>query len=199
MSNVVVLNHLTLDGVMQAPGRPDEDLRGGFAHGGWARPRGDSVGEVFGSIGEVGGLLFGRRTYEDLFSFWPNQTDNPFTAALNTSQKYVASTTLHEPLPWVNSTLLTGDAAEAVAHLKQQLDKDLLIMGSGVLVQSLMRRNLIDEYVLLIHPLVLGTGRRLFAEGSPTTELQLVDAKTTTSGVVIATYRAAEPAAPQTS
>src|SRR5215212_1251058 len=125
MSKVVVLNHLTLDGVMQAPGRLDEDRRDGFAHGGWARPRGDSVAEAFGGIGEVGGLLLGRRTYEDFFSFWPNQTDNPFTAVLNATQKYVASTTLQEPLPWSNSTLLTGDAADAVAKLKQQLAKDL--------------------------------------------------------------------------
>src|SRR6266508_2254286 len=139
MSNVIVLMHLTLDGVMQAPGRPDEDRRGGFAHGGWARPRGDAVGEVFGAIGEVGGLLFGRRTYEDLFTVWPNQTNNPFTAALNSTQKYVASTTLAEPLPWSNSTLLTGDAAAAVATLKEQQGKDLLILGSGELVQSLMR------------------------------------------------------------
>ena len=196
MSNVVVLMHLTLDGVMQAPGRPDEDRRDGFAHGGWARPRGDSVAEAFGGIAEGGALLFGRRTYEDFFSFWPNQTDNPFTAVLNTTQKYVASTTLAEPLPWSNSTLLKGDATDAVARLKQQLDKDLLIMGSGELIQSLMRRNLVDEYVLLIHPLVLGTGRRLFAEGSPTTTLRLVDAKTTATGVVIATYRAAEPTTP---
>jgi dihydrofolate reductase len=192
MSKVIVLNHLTLDGVMQAPGRPDEDRREGFAHGGWARPRGDSVAEAFGGIGEVAGLLFGRRTYEDFFSFWPNQTDNPFTAVLNTTQKYVASTTLQEPLPWSNSTLLSGDATDAVARLKQQLGKDLLIMGSGELIQSLMRRNLIDEYVLLIHPLVLGTGRRLFAEGSSATTFRLVDTKTTTTGVIIATYRAAE-------
>ena len=196
MSNVVVLNHLTLDGVMQAPGRPDEDNRGGFAHGGWARPRGDSVGAALGGIGEVGGLLFGRRTYEDFFAFWPNQTNNPFTAVLTTTQKYVASTTLAEPLPWINSTLLTGDPAAAVATLKQQLDKDLLIMGSGELIQSLMRRNLVDEYVLLIHPLVLGTGRRLFAEGSPATALRLADTRTTTTGVVIATYRAAESTTP---
>jgi dihydrofolate reductase len=198
MSKVVMLNHVTLDGIMQAPGRPDEDRRDGFAHGGWARPRGDSVSQAFGGIGEVGGLLFGRRTYEDFFSFWPNQTDNPFTAVLNTTQKYVASTTLQEPLPWSNSTLLSGDAADAVARLKQRLDKNLLIMGSGALIQSLMRRNLVDEYVLLIHPLVLGAGRRLFAEGSPTTTLQLVDTKTTTTGVVIATYRAAESTAPAT-
>lgn len=198
MSKIVVLNHVTLDGVMQAPGRPDEDRRDGFAHGGWARPRGDSVAEAFGGIGKVGGMLFGRRTYEDFFAFWPNQTDNPFTAVLTTTQKYVASTTLQEPLPWSNSTLLTGNAADAMARLKQQLDKDLLIMGSGALIQSLMQRNLIDEYVLLIHPLVLGTGRRLFAAGSPTTALRLVDTKTTATGVVIATYRAAESTAPAT-
>ena len=198
MSKVVVLNHLTLDGVMQAPGRPDEDVRGDFAHGGWARPRGDSVSEAFGGIAEVGGLLFGRRTYEDFFSFWPKQTNNPFTPVLNSTQKYVVSTTLEEPLPWSNSTLLIGDAADAVAKLKQQLDKNLLMMGSGELIQSLMRRNLVDEYVLLIHPLVLGTGRRLFAQGSPTTALQLIGTKTTMSGVLIATYRAAEPTAPQT-
>src|SRR6185436_3696295 len=105
-----------------------------------------------------------------------------------------ASRTLEEPLPWATSTLLRGDAAEAVAGLKQQLDKDLLIMGSGELIQSLMRRSLVDEYVLLIHPLVLGMGLRLFVEGSPTTSLQLVAAKTTATGVVIATYRAAESA-----
>lgn len=192
MSKIVVLNHLTLDGVMQAPGRPDEDRRDGFAHGGWARPRGDSVSAAFGGIGKVGGLLFGRRTYADFFAFWPNQTDNPFTTVLTNTQKYVASTTLQEPLPWSNSTLLSGDAAAAVARLKQQLNENLLIMGSGELIQSLMRHNLIDEYILLIHPLVLGTGRRLFAAGSPTTALQLVDTKTTTTGVVIATYRAAE-------
>src|SRR5215470_12358841 len=91
MSKVVVFTNLTLDGVMQAPGRPDEDRRGGFEHGGWARPRGDSVSEALGGIGQGGALLFGRRTYEDFFSFWPNQTDNPFTAALNNTQKYVAS------------------------------------------------------------------------------------------------------------
>ncbi len=98
MSKIVVLNHLTLDGVMQAPGRPDEDRRGGFVYGGWARPRGDSVVEAFGGIAEVGGLLFGRRIYEDFFSFWPNQIDNPFTPVLNNTRKYVASTTLVEPL-----------------------------------------------------------------------------------------------------
>ena len=194
MGKIIVFNHLTLDGVMQAPARPDEDRRGGFAHGGWARPRGDDdaiMGSATGeSMATVGALLLGRRTYEDLYAYWPNQPEpNPFTAVLNDSQKYVTSTTLTEPLPWRNSTLLKGDAAEAVAQLKQQVDKDLLVLGSGELIQSLMRRNLVDEFVLLIHPLVLGAGRRLFPDGGAFATLRLADAKPTPSGVVIATYR----------
>src|SRR5438270_6408132 len=189
MRKVVVFTNLTLDGVMQAPGRPDEDRRGGFEHGGWAAPYAamTAAGE---STPHFGALLLGRRTYEDFYAVWPNRTDNPYTAVLNNTQKYVASTTLSEPLPWINSTLLKGDAAEAVARLKEELDKDLVIMGSGELVQSLMRANLIDEYVLLIHPLVLGSGRRLFPEGSAFATLRLVGAKTTNTGVVIATYAA---------
>ncbi len=192
MSKVVVINHLTLDGVMQAPGRPDEDVRGGFEHGGWSPPYGDAVmGSVMGErMAQGGDLLLGRRTYEDFAGFWPNQKDNPFTEVLNNVQKYVASTTLEEPLPWSNSTLLKGDAAEGVARLKEQQGKDLVVLGSGELVQSLMRRNLIDEYVLLIHPLVLGSGRRLCTDGS-FAALRLVDIKTTTTGVVIATYQPA--------
>ena len=114
---------------------------------------------------------------------------------LNNTQKYVASTTLKEPLAWSNSTLLKGDAAEAVARLKEQPGKDLVVLGSGKLVQSLMRRNLVDEYVLLIHPLVLGSGRRLFSDGGAFAALRLVGTKTTTTGVVIATYQPAEPMA----
>ncbi len=199
MSRVVVVTHLTLDGVMQAPARPDEDLRGGFAHGGWATPYGDAVmGRVMAegmAQSEGGALLFGRRTYQDFFSVWPNRTDNPFTVVLNTMQKYVASTTLEEPLPWSNSTLLKGDAADAVARLKEQPGKDLVILGSGELAQSLMRRNLIDGYLLTIHPLVLGSGRRLFPDGGAFAALRLVDTKTTTTGVVIATYQPAESTA----
>ena len=146
----------------------------------------------------TGALLLGRRTYEDFYAVWPNRTDNPFTAVLNNTQKYVASTTLEEPLSWSNSTLLKGDAAEAVARLKEELGKDLVILGSGELVQSLMRRNLVDEYVLLIHPLVLGSGRRLFADGGAFAALRLVGTKTTTTGVVIATYQLAEPTARKT-
>jgi dihydrofolate reductase len=199
MRKVIVTNHLTLDGVMQAPGRPDEDLRGGFAHGGWALPYNDAVmaSVMAEGMAQGGALLLGRRTYEDFYAVWPNRTDNPFTEVLNTAQKYVASTTLKEPLPWSNSTLLMGDAAEAVAQLKQQPGKDLGILGSGELVQSLMRHNLIDEYLLLIHPLVLGSGRRLFPDGGAFAALRLLGTTTTTTGVIIATYQPAEPAAGQ--
>ena len=197
MRKITVNMLLTLDGVMQAPARPDEDPSGGFAHGGWALPYNDPAasrasGEEMAQRGP-GALLFGRRTYEDFYAVWPNRTDNPFSTVLTNSQKYVASTTLHEPLPWANSTLVTGDAAEAVARLKEQPGKDLVILGSGGLVQSLMQRNLIDEFVLSIHPLVLGSGRRLFPESGPSAALRLVDTKTTTTGVIIATYRPVEP------
>jgi dihydrofolate reductase len=194
MSKIIVFNSLTLDGVMQAPGRPDEDVRGDFPYGGWATPYSDpEMGKAAAESGATaGGLLLGRRTYEDFFQVWPNRTDNPYTDVLNNSQKYVASGTLKEPLPWMNSTLLKGNVPEAVAALKAQQGKDLVILGSGELIQTLMQYQLIDQFVLLIHPLVLGTGRRLFREGSTYSTLQLVDSKTTPSGVVIATYQPAK-------
>src|SRR5574341_207955 len=189
MSKIVVFNNVTLDGVMQAPGRPDEDLRGGFQYGGWALPYADpAIGRAAGeSMATTGGLLLGRRTYEDFYAVWPNRTDNPFTEVLNNTQKYVASTTLKEPLPWINSTLLKGDVPNAVAGLKSQLTKDLVVLGSGELIQTLMKHNLIDQYILLIHPIVLGSGRHLFREGGGFATLRLVDTKTTTTGVVVAT------------
>ncbi|MEW9874147.1 dihydrofolate reductase family protein [Arthrobacter sp. HS15c] len=191
MRKVSVTNNVSLDGVMQAPGRVDEDTRGGFERGGWALPYSDEVmGRVMGEgMSQTGALLLGRRTYEDFAGYWPRQTDNPFTDVLDNIQKYVASTTLTEPLPWKNSTLLQGDAADAVARLKEQPGPDIAVLGSGELIQSLRSRNLIDEYVLLIHPLILGTGRRLFPDG-PETGLRLANSVTTTTGVVIATYRA---------
>ena len=191
MRELVVFISLTLDGVMQAPGRPDEDTRGGFDRGGWAAAYSDPVMMSAAAEGMAtgGSILLGRRTYQDFYSFWPHQTDNPFTEVLDNSQKYVASTTLQEPLPWQNSTLLAGDAADAVARLKEQPGKDMVVLGSGELVQSLRRRNLVDRYVLLIHPLILGTGRRLFPDGAAPATLRLVDSKTTTTGVIIATYR----------
>ena len=196
MSRLVVNTNLTLDGVMQSPADPDEDRRDGFEHGGWAPPYFDQVmGDVAAEgMARGGAMLFGRRTFEQFASFWSTQPDdNPFAAVLNNRQKYVASTTLEEPLSWSNSTLLQGDAMEAVAKLKEQPD-DLVVLGSGELVQSLMRSNLVDEYVLLIHPLVLGSGRRLFTDGGSPTALRLVDTKTTTTGVVIARYQPVEPA-----
>ena len=189
MSKVVVVNHVSLDGVMQAPGRPDEDRRGGFEHGGWAQPQNDPVmGQAMaGDMSKDSALLLGRWTYESFADFWPHQTDNPFTESLNNTQKYIASRSLTAPLSWSNSTLLENDATDAVAELKQRGDQDLTILGSGELIHSLMRRDLIDEWMLLIHPLVLGVGRRLFPEGT-SARLQLVTSLTTTTGVVIARY-----------
>ena len=193
MRKIIAIEMLTLDGVMQAPGGPDEDVRGGFEHGGWASPYNDEVmGKEMGK--GMGGhdLLFGRRTYEHFYAVWPNMPQpNPFTDVLNNTQKYVASTTLTAPLAWMNSTLLEGDVADAVATLKEQPGKDIGILGSGELVQSLMRHDLVDEYTLLVHPLVLGSGRRLFADGGAFAKLQLTNSVTTTTGVVIATYQPA--------
>jgi dihydrofolate reductase len=196
MSRIVVTNHVTLDGVMQAPAGPDEDTRGGFEHGGWAVPNNDAVmGRVLGEgMAQGGPLLLGRRTYQSFYAFWPHQKDNPFTEVLNAAQKYVASTTLTEPLPWVNSTLLGGDVAAAVAELKEQPGPDIAVLGSGELIRSLMGHSLIDRFLLMIHPLVLGSGRRLFPDGSPPTTLRLLDSVSTTTGVMIATYETA-PAA----
>jgi dihydrofolate reductase len=191
MSKVVVIQHLTLDGVMQAPGHPDEDPRAGFAHGGWAQADNDpAMQEVMGArMGPSWSLLLGRVTYERFADFWPRQAPNPFTEALSQVRKYVASTTLAEPLAWENSELLTGDAAAAVAALREQRDGNLVVMGSGVLVRSLLRRDLVDELVLQIHPIVLGSGRRLFPEGGPLAAFRLADSVTTATGVIIATYQ----------
>jgi dihydrofolate reductase len=197
---IVVNCSVTLDGVMQSPGHPDEDRRDGFEHGGWAQPYFDSVIAAAAAEGfpRSGGLLFGRRTYEHFASVWPEASDdNPFTAVLNERPKYVASTTLREPLPWRHSILLTGDAADAVASMREQPGKDLVILGSGELIRSLMRRNLIDEYTLLIHPLVLGSGRRLFDDTTAPARLRLVRAVTSTTGVVIATYAPEDPSGPR--
>jgi dihydrofolate reductase len=190
MSRVVVVNNLTLDGVMQSPSHPDEDRRGGFEQGGWAPPYADEVmaGYMAKGIEQGGTMLFGRRTYEQFASYWPHQPDdNPYAAVLNNRQKYVVSTTLSKPLPWANSTLL--EDVQAVAALKEQSGGDIVVLGSGELTGSLMRHDLIDEYVLSIHPLVLGSGRRLFPEGSPFAKLRLVESVTTTTGVVIGTFR----------
>ena len=192
MGKLVVVNHMTLDGVMQAPARADEDIRGGFPHGGWATANNDEVmaatlGRRMAEGGSGrGGLLLGRRTYEDFYAVWPSRTGDPVSDLLNRTPKYVVSRTLTEPLPWSNSFLIDGDPTEAVAELKQAL-AGLTILGSGELIATLMAADLIDEYLLLIHPLVFGTGRRLFPEGVHAS-LQLSDSVITTKGVMIATY-----------
>jgi dihydrofolate reductase len=193
MGRIVVVNNLTLDGVMQAPGRPDEDTRDGFEHGGWAIPYNDEVmGRVMSErMADPGPLLLGRRTYEDFFSYWPHQTDNPFTDVLDNVHKYVVSSILREPLPWQNSTLIDGDVVEAVAELKAGSGQNIGVLGSGELLRTLIPAGLVDEYVLLIHPLILGRGRRMFSAGAGHAALELVDSVPTTTGVVIATYRPA--------
>lgn len=193
MRTILVNLSLSLDGVIQAPGRPDEDPRGDFAHGGWALPYFDPVmaGAAAEGMSRESALLFGRRTYQDFFAVWPKRTDNPFTPVLNASRKYVASRTLREPLPWANSTLLRGDAALTVAALKAEPGPDLVVLGSGELVRTLLRAGLVDVWTLSIHPLVLGSGRRLFHDGDPFAKLRLTDTRTTTTGVVMATYRPA--------
>jgi dihydrofolate reductase len=192
MGRVVVVNHVTLDGVIQGPGRPDEDTRGGFERGGWAAARND---EVMGAkVGEwMNGehaFLFGRRSYEIMLESW-NRMGGPFKDALNHTPKYVASKHSDTTLQWPDSTLLHGDVPAAVSELKRTLRGDLVMMGSGELIGSLMAADLVDVFVLMVHPLVLGTGRRLFAEGVQAS-LRLIESVATTKGVLLATYEPAQ-------
>ncbi|MER7451435.1 dihydrofolate reductase family protein [Nocardia beijingensis] len=192
MSRIIAVEHLTLDGVMQAPGRADEDTRDGFPHGGWAHRHADPEQAQFMGrhmAANRGALLLGRRTYEDFAGYWPRQTGDPMADALDKTEKIVASRTGSGPLAWQNSTWLGGDAATAVPELRRrQPDRNLVVLGSGELVRSLLRHDLIDEYLLLIHPLVLGTGRRLF-DGVEPVGLRPVETVVTGAGVVITTYR----------
>lgn len=189
MATITAFESVTLDGVMQAPGRPDEDTRGGFTHGGWAQPYQDEVMMQFAgeSMSKGGAMLFGHRTYDDLLGFWTTASDpNPFTDVLVASPKYVASRDRGTELGHPNSTVLAGDAAETVAALKQELDGAVTILGSGELARTLFAAGLVDELVLLVHPLVLGTGTTLF--GDAHVDLDLRRSLTTTTGVVIAQY-----------
>jgi dihydrofolate reductase len=188
---IVVMNHITLDGVVQAPGREDEDRRGGFEHGGWATPRSDEVvGRAMGMrMASSAGLLFGRRTYDDLLSHWNSVPDSPFAEPLNAARKWVVSTTLEEPLPWPNSTLLRGDVVEAILRLKEEGEGELGIMGSGQLIRTLLPHGVLDEFLLFIHPIVLGSGQRLFPDGIASIDFELLEAVTATTGVIVARYR----------
>jgi dihydrofolate reductase len=194
MRKVIVSTFLTLDGVMQAPGGPDEDRSGGFEHGGWQMPYFDDVAgsAISEGMAASGAFLLGRKTYEIFAAYWPSAPDDdPIAAVMNSIQKYVVSTTLEEPLEWNNSTLIKGDIAAEVTKLKQQPGKDLQVIGSGDLAQTLMQHDLVDEYQLMVNPIVLGSGKRLFREGSATSPLRLVDSKTTSTGVLILTYQPA--------
>ena len=184
MKRIVACINVSLDGVMQAPARPDEDRRGGFDRGGWATPYAamTEAGHVFGS---ADALLFGRRTYEDFFAVWPARNDPRFTPYLTTKTKYVVSRTLSEPLPWATSILLHD------LNAIRDLGGNLLILGSGELIRSMIRASLVPEFVLLIHPLLLGRGQTLFGDDGSSAQLELVETKTTPRGVIIATYRPA--------
>jgi dihydrofolate reductase len=189
MRSLVVSMFLTLDGVMQAPGGPEEDPTGGFTHGGWSvgywdEPMGERMGEV---MGEPFDLLLGRRTYEIFAAHWPHSNE-PGAEELNSARKYVASRTL-DSVEWNNSTLLEGDVAEAVAKLKQEDGPEIQVYGSGDLLQTLLEHDLVDEFRIMIFPVVLGTGKRLFAEGAVPAGLTLAESAMSTTGVFMATYK----------
>jgi dihydrofolate reductase len=194
MTNVIVTTFLSLDGVMQGPGGPEEDRSGGFDHGGWLVPYADDdMGRlVVDWIAAADGFLLGRKTYEIFAAHWPHVTDehDPVATRLNSLPKYVASRTL-DKVEWNNSTLLKGDVAEEVARLKRQPGEELQVHGSGDLVQTLMEHDLVDEYRLWFYPVVLGRGKRLFKDGTVPTALRLVNTRTTSTGVAIHTYRPA--------
>jgi dihydrofolate reductase len=192
MRKLIADEFVTLDGVMQAPGQADEDTSGGFRHGGWHVGYFDDIAMrlVVENVVKAGGFLLGRRTYEIFAAHWPNASEEEQVLAepLNTKPKYVASRTLTEPLDWRNSTVLQGDLAEAVAGLKQEDGEDLHVIGSGELVQTLFGQGLVDEFRLMIDPVVVGGGKRLFRDDGVLSPLRLVDSQVTTTGVIIATY-----------
>ncbi len=187
MRKVSAVESVSLDGVVQAPGRPDEDERGGFTHGGWAVPyAADPVqGRVMaGHMQGESDLLFGRRTYEDFYRSWAGRTDNPFSPRLDAGRKYVVSGTLAEPLIWANSAMLPD--VGAVRALPD--GPDLTLLGSGQLLRALLAEDLVDELLLLVHPIALGGGQRLFADDGPHAKLRLVDVTPTGAGVLISQY-----------
>jgi dihydrofolate reductase len=193
---LTTITHVSVDGVMQGLGGPDEDRSGGFERGGWALPLFDNEADTF--LAEVfqraDAFLFGRRTYEIFAGSWgtgswgANQGDNPVSVALNTQPKYVASTTLTDPR-WADTTVLSGDLGTAVGELKAQPAGELQVHGSGALVRWLLDNHLVDEITLLTYPVVVGQGTRLFSAAGPDTALELADSQATTGGVTIQVYR----------
>jgi dihydrofolate reductase len=197
MRKVIVDEWMSLDGVVQAPGAPDEDPTGGFQHGGWHLPYFEDVSQkrVVENLAAAGGFLFGRRTYEILGAYWPNassEEEQVVAEPLNTKPKYVASTTLSEPLEWQNSTLLRGNVAEAVAALKQEDGGTLVVLGSTGLVRTLIEHDLVDEFRFMIDPLVMGGGKRIFRDDGVLRRLRLVESQVTATGAILVTYAPAE-------
>ena len=191
MRKLIVSEFLTLDGVMQAPGSPTEDRSGGFDHGGWQLDYfDDTLGTaVMDGLAATGGFLLGRRTYDIFAAHWPNQgPDDPLAGTFNDLPKYVVSTTLAEPLPWQNTSLISGDVVASIARLKAEPGKDIQVIGSGKLVETLAEHDLVDEYRLMIHPIVMGTGKRLFDKGDAPRRLRVTDSKASGTGVLIVTY-----------
>jgi dihydrofolate reductase len=183
---------LTLDGVYQGPGGPDEDRRGGFDRGGWLAPYADEEGGRFitSAYERADALLLGRVTWEIWEPYWPHHDDNPIGHTINALPKYVPSTTLTDPT-WQNTHVITGDVEAGVRELKAKPGRDLLLQGSGALLRWLLARNLVDELNVLLYPVVLGDGLRLFPERGPTLDLALVESRSTPSGVTIQVYRPA--------
>jgi dihydrofolate reductase len=192
MRKVIANEFMSLDGVVQAPGGADEDTSGGFEHGGWHLRYFDELSQkwVLESIVEAGGFLLGRRTYEIFAAYWPKAPEEEEVIAqpLNTKPKYVASTTLTKPLEWQNSTVLQGDVAEAVAALKQEDGADVHVIGSAELVRTLIEQGLVDELRLMIDPVTLGGGKRIFRDDGLLRPLRLVHGEVTTTGAILATY-----------
>jgi dihydrofolate reductase len=189
MRQLIVSTFLTLDGVMQAPGGPGEDNSGGFAHGGWSVNYWDELmGQVMDeAMSAPFDLVLGRKTYDIFAAYWPHAPEDAGGKPLNDATKHVASRS-HPTLEWSHSVLIEGDAAEGIAALKKEDGPELQVHGSGNLIQTLLRHNLVDQYRLWVFPLVIGSGKRLFAEGAIPSGLELVDSKTSTTGVVMGTY-----------
>jgi dihydrofolate reductase len=192
MRKLIVQTFLTLDGVMQAPGGPGEDDEGGFTYGGWSVSHWDEqMGQVMGeATSRPFAMVLGRRTYDIMAAYWPDAPEEQGAKVFNEATKYVASRG-RPRLEWSNSVLLEGDAADAIAALKREDGPELQVHGSGNLIQTLLRHNLVDQYRLWVFPVVIGSGKRLFADGTTPAGLRLVDSKVSTTGVVMGTW---EPA-----
>jgi dihydrofolate reductase len=195
MRKLTVNEFVTMDGVMQAPGGPEEDPSGGFEHGGWSVNYWDEMmGQVMDeATSKPFDLLLGRKTYEIFAAHWPHITDETqksMADTLNNARKYVASRTLHS-VDWQNSSLLQGDVGEAVAKIKEESGPEILVMGSSNLIQTLLKHDLVDQFGIWVFPVVLGKGKRLFGDGTVPGQMKLADSKTSTTGVTIATYERA--------